>query len=226
MVTDIGGLNDRGFNALAYKGLQQAKADLGADIRVVTSKSNADYVPNLSSLARQKYDLVVAVGFLMGDATAKVAKAFPQTNFAIVDFPVGRAQGQAQERPRAAVQGERGGVPRGHHGRSLRQEEGRRPGRSRPSAGRTCRRSSPTSRAIRPARRRPTPGSRRSTPTRRTSSTRRSARRSRSTRSTRARRSSSPSRASAASARSTPPRRRTSRPSASTPTSPTSARRS
>ncbi len=94
MVTDIGGLNDRGFNALAYKGLQQAKAELGADIRVVTSKSNADYVPNLSSLARQKYDLVVAVGFLMGDATAKVAKSFPQTNFAIVDFPAGALKGK------------------------------------------------------------------------------------------------------------------------------------
>ena len=96
MVTDIGGLNDRGFNALAYKGLQQAKAELGADIRVVTSKSNADYVPNLSSLARQKYDLVVAVGFLMGDATAKVAKSFPQTNFAIVDFPSGLLKGKPQ----------------------------------------------------------------------------------------------------------------------------------
>ena len=94
MVTDIGGLNDRGFNALAYKGLQQAKADLGADIRVLTSKSNADYVPNLSSLARQKYDLVVAVGFLMGDATAKVAKSFPTTNFAIVDFPSGALKGK------------------------------------------------------------------------------------------------------------------------------------
>jgi basic membrane protein A and related proteins len=94
MVTDIGGLNDRGFNALAYKGLQQAKSELGADIRVVTSKSNADYIPNLSSLARQKYDLVVAVGFLMGDATAKVAKSFPQTNFAIVDFPAGALKGK------------------------------------------------------------------------------------------------------------------------------------
>ena len=94
MVTDIGGLSDRGFNALAYKGLQQAKAELGADIRVVTSKSNADYVPNLSSLARQKFDLVVAVGFLMGDATAKVAKSFPQTNFAIVDFPSAALKGK------------------------------------------------------------------------------------------------------------------------------------
>jgi basic membrane protein A len=94
MVTDIGGLNDRGFNALAYKGLQQAKADLGADIRVVTSKSNADYVPNLSSLARQKFDLVIAVGFLMGDATAKVAKSFPSVNFAIIDFPSSALKGK------------------------------------------------------------------------------------------------------------------------------------
>jgi basic membrane protein A and related proteins len=94
MVTDIGGLNDRGFNALAYKGLQQAKSELGADIRVVTSKSNADYIPNLSSLARQNYDLVIAVGFLMGDATAKVAKSFPNVNFAIVDFPSGALKGK------------------------------------------------------------------------------------------------------------------------------------
>ena len=96
MVTDIGGLNDRGFNALAYKGLKQAKAELGADIRVLTSKSNADYVPNLSSLARQKYDLVIAVGFLMGDATAKVAKSFPNVKFAIVDFPAGALKGKPQ----------------------------------------------------------------------------------------------------------------------------------
>src|SRR4051795_7291834 len=94
MVTDIGGLNDRSFNALAYKGLQQAKSKLGADIRVLTSKSNADYVPNLSSLARQKYDLVVAVGFLMADATTKVAKAFPGTKFAIIDYSQAALKGK------------------------------------------------------------------------------------------------------------------------------------
>jgi basic membrane protein A len=87
MVTDIGGLNDRSFNASAYKGLKRAQSELGADIRVITSSANADYVPNLSTLARQKYDLVVAVGFLMGDATEKVAKAFPTTKFAIIDYP-------------------------------------------------------------------------------------------------------------------------------------------
>jgi basic membrane protein A len=85
MVTDIGGLNDRSFNALAYQGLKRAKSELGADIRVLTSSSNADYVPNLSTLARQKYDLVVAVGFLMAEATEKVAKSFPNTKFAIID---------------------------------------------------------------------------------------------------------------------------------------------
>ncbi|HVL94772.1 MAG TPA: BMP family ABC transporter substrate-binding protein [Solirubrobacteraceae bacterium] len=86
MVTDIGGLNDRSFNSSAYKGLQRAEKELGAEIRALTSSSNADYVPNLSTLARQKYDLVIAVGFLMAEATEKVAKSFPETNFAIIDY--------------------------------------------------------------------------------------------------------------------------------------------
>jgi basic membrane protein A len=85
LVTDIGGLNDRSFNALAYKGLQKAKADLGADIRVLSSKQNSDYVPNLSSLARQKYDLIVANGFLMAESVEKVANSFPTVNFGIID---------------------------------------------------------------------------------------------------------------------------------------------
>jgi basic membrane protein A and related proteins len=85
MVTDIGGLNDRSFNESAYKGLKQAESELGIDVRAITSKSNADYVPNLTTLARQKYDLVVAVGFLMAEATEKVAGQFPDVNFAIID---------------------------------------------------------------------------------------------------------------------------------------------
>ncbi len=85
LVTDIGGLNDRSFNALANKGLEDAKAQLGIDGRVLISKSNADYTPNLSTLAQQKYDLVIAVGFLMAGATEKVAKKFPDVKFAIID---------------------------------------------------------------------------------------------------------------------------------------------
>ena len=86
LVTDIGGLNDRSFNQLAHEGLKRAEQRLGAQIRVFTSKSNADYVPNLSRLAQQRYDLVIGVGFLMADAIDTVATKFPKTKFAIVDF--------------------------------------------------------------------------------------------------------------------------------------------
>jgi basic membrane protein A len=85
LVTDIGGLNDRSFNQLANAGLEKAKSELGVDGRVLTSKSNSDYVPNLSSLAQQKEDLVIGVGFLMADAMNTVAKKFPDTKFAIID---------------------------------------------------------------------------------------------------------------------------------------------
>ena len=87
VVTDIGGLNDRGFNALAAKGLADAKTQLGVTGRVFISKSNADYIPNLSAAARGGYDLVIGNGFLMGDSVAAVAKRFPKVEFAIIDFP-------------------------------------------------------------------------------------------------------------------------------------------
>jgi basic membrane protein A and related proteins len=87
LVTDIGGLNDRSFNQLANEGLERAKSELGVEGRALTSESDADYVPNLSTLAQQKYDLVIGVGFLMSEAINTVAKQFPDTNFAIIDFP-------------------------------------------------------------------------------------------------------------------------------------------
>ena len=87
IVTDIGGLNDRSFNQLANEGLERAKSELGVEGQALTSESNADYVPNLSRLAQQQYDLVIGVGFLMAEAIDTVAKKFPDTNFAIIDFP-------------------------------------------------------------------------------------------------------------------------------------------
>ena len=85
LVTDVGGLHDRGFNQLSYEGLKRAQAKLGVGGRVLLSKQNADYVPNLSALAKQHYDLVIAVGFLMTDAVDTVAPRFPSTKFAIID---------------------------------------------------------------------------------------------------------------------------------------------
>jgi basic membrane protein A and related proteins len=85
LVTDVGQLNDRGFNQLAYQGLKRAKKELGIDIRVVESASAADYVPNYSSLVRQQYDLIIGVGFAQGDAIDNAATQFPNAKFAIVD---------------------------------------------------------------------------------------------------------------------------------------------
>jgi basic membrane protein A and related proteins len=87
LVTDIGGLNDRSFNHLAYLGLQQAKSKFGVQTTVLQSKSGSDYIPNLSQLAAQHYNLVIAVGFLMVDAVTTVSKEFPSTHFAIIDNP-------------------------------------------------------------------------------------------------------------------------------------------
>jgi basic membrane protein A len=85
LVTDIGGLNDKSFNHLAYVGLQRAGKILGVQTKVETSNSGSDYVPNMEALATQHYNLVIGVGFLMDSAIKQVAKAFPTTKFAIVD---------------------------------------------------------------------------------------------------------------------------------------------
>jgi basic membrane protein A len=85
LVTDIGGLNDRGFNHLSYVGLQRAQRELGIDQRVFQAHSTQEYVPNLSTFARQKYDLTIGVGFTEAQAIDTAATNFPNSNFAIVD---------------------------------------------------------------------------------------------------------------------------------------------
>jgi len=85
MVTDVGGLNDHGFNHLAYIGLQRAQKRLGITFRVAESRAPADYIPNLAAFARQGYDLVLGVGYTEIAAMGAVSKRFPNTRFAIVD---------------------------------------------------------------------------------------------------------------------------------------------
>ena len=94
LVTDINQLSDRGFNALAYKGLQRAERELGIKGRVLESQSAADYVPNLTSLARKGYELIVGVGFAQGEAVAKVAGRFPDTRFVIIDVDQSSLEGK------------------------------------------------------------------------------------------------------------------------------------
>jgi basic membrane protein A and related proteins len=85
LVTDIGGLNDRSFNHLAYLGLQTAQSQLGIKGDVLQSNHSSDYIPNLQTAAAHGDKLVIAVGFLMESAVEKVAAAYPNTDFAIID---------------------------------------------------------------------------------------------------------------------------------------------
>jgi basic membrane protein A len=94
LVADAGELNDNGFNELAFKGLKRAERELGITGRVVEANSAADYVPNMTTLARQGYDLIIGVGFAQGDAIAAAAKRFPDTSFAIVDVDQSSLKGK------------------------------------------------------------------------------------------------------------------------------------
>lgn len=84
LVTDIGGLNDNGFNHLAYLGYTKALNQYGFPSKIIQTQSQNDYVTNLT-LAAQSADLVIAVGFLMQTPLDQIAKQFPNKKFAIVD---------------------------------------------------------------------------------------------------------------------------------------------
>jgi basic membrane protein A and related proteins len=92
MVTDTGGIDDRSFNASAWAGMQAAatadpKVGGQSNVHYLSSTSGSDYVPNINTFIGQKCNIIVTVGFLMGDATQAAAKAHPTEDFAIVDNP-------------------------------------------------------------------------------------------------------------------------------------------
>ena len=91
MATDVGGLGDKSFNDGAYGGLQLAEKNLGSEARVVESKQQTDYVPNLAGLAEDGADIVFAVGFLMEQAVNEAAANNPDTLFAGIDIAAGDA---------------------------------------------------------------------------------------------------------------------------------------
>ena len=158
LVTDIGGLNDHGFNHLAYVGLQRAEQQLGIKGRVLTSSSGADYLPNLTTLARQGYDLVIPVGFLMANATDTVAKAFPTTKFAMVDSDATAEKGNPKNIEGLLFEEQQAGYwPATSRACTPRSTATR----SSPAWVARSRRSTTTSPATRPARRRPIRESRR-----------------------------------------------------------------
>jgi basic membrane protein A len=85
MVSDTGGLDDRGFNEFSINGFERAKTELGVTGRVYVSESADDYLPNLTAAVDDGHDLVVAIGFLIQPSVAEVAKEATDVNFAGVD---------------------------------------------------------------------------------------------------------------------------------------------
>jgi len=87
VVTDMGGVEDKSFNATSWAGVERAVKELGVDGTYLESRSQTDYATNITQYINQNADLIVTVGFLLADDTAEFAERHPEVNFAIVDFP-------------------------------------------------------------------------------------------------------------------------------------------
>ena len=85
-VTDTGGIDDNSFNQTAWKGVEDAKTQLGIEGRFLESQAETDYEANINSLLGGDCDVIITVGFLLGDATKTAAEANPDQKFSIVDF--------------------------------------------------------------------------------------------------------------------------------------------
>jgi basic membrane protein A len=89
LVFDIGGKGDKSFNDAADAGLVKAQRELGVQIKELSPNTGGtDREELLRLLASSGYNPVIGVGFSFGDSMKKIAKQFPQTNFAIIDSVV------------------------------------------------------------------------------------------------------------------------------------------
>jgi basic membrane protein A and related proteins len=89
VVTDIGGLNDKGFNHLAYLGFTRAQKQLKAKGRIFITNTSQERLPNLETAAKDGYGLVIGVGFNFFQDFGQVDPSFPSTHFAGVDIDHG-----------------------------------------------------------------------------------------------------------------------------------------
>jgi len=85
LATDVGKINDGPFNEFAYKGMMQAVDAFGLESAFIETLAPTDYEKNIEQFADEGYDMIITVGFLIGDATAKLAKQYPDIKFAGVD---------------------------------------------------------------------------------------------------------------------------------------------
>jgi basic membrane protein A len=97
IVFDIGGKDDRSFNAAAFDGVKCAetgkhpdgapceKPSLGILLRDVEPGNPTSIEPAMRAFAERGYDLIIGVGFAQAPIMEIVAKDYPNINFAIVD---------------------------------------------------------------------------------------------------------------------------------------------
>jgi basic membrane protein A len=101
LVTDIGGLNDQGFNQLSNTGYEAARQKYNFPRAVIETKSEGDYIKNLTQ-ASQTADMVIGVGFLMATAIDQVAKQNPSKKYALIDSCATDAKGNCETLPNVA----------------------------------------------------------------------------------------------------------------------------
>ena len=89
LVTDLGGIDDKSFNQGTWEGIirfgEENGLVKGTDYKYLQSGAEADYVPNLSTFADEKLDLIVAPGFLFANAMGEVAEKYPEQKLMIID---------------------------------------------------------------------------------------------------------------------------------------------
>jgi basic membrane protein A and related proteins len=86
LVTDVGKVDDRTFNEFAYQGMMHAVKEFGLKSAFIETQQPTDYEKNIEQFASTGYELIITVGFMLGDATRRMALKYPRVQFAIVDF--------------------------------------------------------------------------------------------------------------------------------------------
>src|SRR3954447_15970197 len=89
IVFDVGGRGDKSFNDGAYLGGERAQRELGAHVRFIEPGDGSDRESGLRLLAAEGMDLVIGVGFIFSDDLTQLAKEYPNTHFAGIDYSVG-----------------------------------------------------------------------------------------------------------------------------------------
>lgn len=103
IVFDIGGKNDRSFNAAAWEGVKRAEKDLDICLYDVEPGNPTSIEPAMRAFAERNFDLIFGVGFAQGPIMQRVANDFPNIKFAIIDGVIFEADGKTPKKNVASL---------------------------------------------------------------------------------------------------------------------------